>query len=86
MQRPKALAFGPTWPNSSNWSAPTASQRGLPTNSGWGEDIFKLIAPNLRFFVFSAIRPPVADDVFQEVLKTIATGMKKFEDGSDKEF
>jgi len=50
------------------------------------EDVFRLIEPDLRFFVFSAIRPPAADDVFQEVLKAIATGLGKFEGGSTGEF
>jgi RNA polymerase sigma factor (sigma-70 family) len=50
------------------------------------EEIFRLIEPDLRFFVFSAIRPPAAEDVCQEVLKAVATGMKKFEGGSNEEF
>ncbi len=50
------------------------------------EEIFRLIEPELRFFVFSAIRPPAADDVFQEVLKAVATGMRKFAGGTNEEF
>jgi RNA polymerase sigma factor (sigma-70 family) len=50
------------------------------------EHIFRLIEPDLRFFVFSAIRFPAVEDVFQEVLKAVATGMKKFEGGSNEEF
>jgi RNA polymerase sigma factor (sigma-70 family) len=59
---------------------------GLADQVRVGEAIFRLIAPDLRFFVFNAIRPPAADDVFQEVLKAIATSIKKFEGSSDKEF
>jgi hypothetical protein len=50
------------------------------------EEIFPLIEPDLRFFVFGAIRPPAAEDVLQEVLKAVATGMRKFAGGSNKEF
>jgi RNA polymerase sigma factor (sigma-70 family) len=50
------------------------------------EEIFRLIEPDLRFFVFRAIRPPAAEDVLQEVLKAAATGMKKFAGGSNEEF
>jgi hypothetical protein len=42
------------------------------------EEIFRQVEPNLRLFVFSAIRPPAADDVLQEVLKAVATSMGKF--------
>ena len=50
------------------------------------EEIFRLIEPDLRFFVFRAIRPPAADDVVQEVLKAIATGMRKFAGDSNRQF
>jgi DNA-directed RNA polymerase specialized sigma24 family protein len=50
------------------------------------EEIFHLIEPDLRFFVFRAIRPTAAKDVLQEVLKAVATGMKKFPGGSNEEF
>src|SRR5882672_933517 len=50
------------------------------------EEVFRLIEPDLRFFVFSAIRPPAAEDVVQEVLKAVATGMGKFQGGSTEEF
>jgi len=50
------------------------------------EEIFRLIEPDLRFFVFRAIQPPAAEDVLQEVLKAVATGMKKFAGGSKEQF
>jgi len=50
------------------------------------EDIFRLIEPNLRFFVFKAIRPPAAEDVLQEVLKAVAIGLRKFSGDSREQF
>jgi RNA polymerase sigma factor (sigma-70 family) len=50
------------------------------------EEIFRLIEPALRFFVFKAIRPPAAEDVLQEVLKAVSTGMKEFVGGSNEQF
>jgi RNA polymerase sigma factor (sigma-70 family) len=50
------------------------------------EEIFRLIEPELRFFVFRAIQPPAAEDVLQEVLKAVAIGMKKFAGGSKEQF
>jgi RNA polymerase sigma factor (sigma-70 family) len=50
------------------------------------EEIFRMIEPDLRLFVFGAIRPPAAEDVLQEVLKAAATGMKKFAGGTNEEF
>jgi RNA polymerase sigma factor (sigma-70 family) len=59
---------------------------GLAERLRLAEDIFRLIEPDLRFFVFSAIQPPAAQDVLQEVLKSIASSMKNFEGGTTKEF
>jgi RNA polymerase sigma factor (sigma-70 family) len=42
------------------------------------EDIFNVIEPDLRSFVFSHIRQNAADDVLQEVLKAIAINLGKF--------
>jgi RNA polymerase sigma factor (sigma-70 family) len=50
------------------------------------EEIFPRIEPDLRFYVFSAIRPSVAEDVLQEVLKAIATSMGTFRGNSNEEF
>jgi hypothetical protein len=38
------------------------------------EEIFRRIEPDLRLFVFGAIRPPAAEDVLQEVLKLPGNG------------
>jgi RNA polymerase sigma factor (sigma-70 family) len=59
---------------------------GLAERLRLAEGIFRLIEPDLRFFVFSAIQPPAAQDVLQEVLKSITTSLKKFEGDTDKEF
>jgi RNA polymerase sigma factor (sigma-70 family) len=50
------------------------------------EEIFRLIEPDLRLFVFKAIRPPAAEDVLQEVLKAAVTGMKNFAGDSKGQF
>ena len=50
------------------------------------EELFRLIEPDLRFFVFAAIRPPAADDVVQEVLKGVATSLRRFSGSSNEEF
>jgi len=49
------------------------------------EEIFPLIEPAMRFFVFSAVRPPAAEDVLQEILKAIVTGMSKFRGSTNGE-
>jgi RNA polymerase sigma factor (sigma-70 family) len=59
---------------------------GLAGRLRLAEEIFRLIEPDLRFFIFSAIQPPAAQDVLQEVLKSITTSLKKFEGDTDKEF
>lgn len=59
---------------------------GLAERLRLAEEIFRMIEPDLRFFVFSAIQPPAAQDVLQELLKAIITGMKKFEGGSNEAF
>src|SRR5258708_40149872 len=50
------------------------------------DKIFGLIAPDLRLFVFSAIRPPAAADVSQEVLKAVATSLNKFTGDTTAQF
>ena len=49
---------------------------GLAERLRLAEEIFRLIEPDLRFFVFSAISAPAAQDVLQEVLQSITTSMK----------
>ena len=51
---------------------------GLPERLRLADEIFKRIEPDLRFFVFNAIRLPAADDVLQEVLKAVAMSLAKF--------
>jgi RNA polymerase sigma factor (sigma-70 family) len=50
------------------------------------EDIFRLIAPELTLFVFKAVRPPVAEDVLQEVLKAIVSSLQSFSGATGREF
>jgi RNA polymerase sigma factor (sigma-70 family) len=50
------------------------------------EQILRLILPDLRVFVFSHLPPQLAEDGLQEVLKAVATGMRRFEGGTTKEF
>jgi RNA polymerase sigma factor (sigma-70 family) len=59
---------------------------GLAERIRLAEEIFRLIEPDLRFFVFSSVSHHAAEDALQEVLKAVATGMKKFEGGTAKEF
>ena len=51
---------------------------GLAERLRLAEEIFRQVEPDLRLFVFSAIRPPAADDVLQEILKAIAISLGKF--------
>ena len=59
---------------------------GLGERLRLAEEIFNRIAPEMRVFVFSSVSPQFAEDTLQEVLKSIATGMKGFKGGSEKEF
>ena len=59
---------------------------GLLERQRLAEAIFRLIEPDLRFFVFSAIQSPAAQDVLQEILKSIAVSLPKFAGGTEKEF
>jgi RNA polymerase sigma factor (sigma-70 family) len=59
---------------------------GLAERLRLAEEIFRVIEPDLRFFVFSAVRPPAARDVLQEVLIAITTGMGKFKGDSNEQF
>ena len=65
--------------------SPTATA-GLAERIRLAEDIFRLIEPNLRLFVFSSISHEAAKDALQEVLKAVATSLKKFQGGTEKEF
>lgn len=59
---------------------------GLADRLRLAEEIFRIIEPDLRFFVFNRIRPSLADDVLQEVLKAVAIGLNKFAGNSTEEF
>jgi RNA polymerase sigma factor (sigma-70 family) len=51
---------------------------GLAERLRLAEAIFRLIEPDLRLFVFNAIQPPAAEDVLQEILKSVAASLKDF--------
>jgi RNA polymerase sigma factor (sigma-70 family) len=59
---------------------------GLAERLRLAEDVFRIIEPQLRLFVFGAVRAPAAEDVFQETLKAIACGLGKFAGSSTDEF
>jgi RNA polymerase sigma factor (sigma-70 family) len=59
---------------------------GLAERLRLAEAIFRLIAPDLRAFIFSAIVPQAAEDVSQEVLISITKGLKTFNGNSVGEF
>jgi RNA polymerase sigma factor (sigma-70 family) len=59
---------------------------GLAERLRLAEEIFRLIEPDLRLFVFGSVTHHAAEDALQEVLKAVACGMKKFEGGTAKEF
>jgi len=59
---------------------------GLAERIRLAEEIFRLIQPDLRFFEFSSIAHHAAEDVSQEILKAIATSLKKFQGDTTKEF
>ena len=59
---------------------------GLSQRLTLAEQIFRLIEPDLRLFVFGAIAHPAAQDALQEVLKAIAISLGKFQGSTVKEF
>ena len=59
---------------------------GLADRIRLAEEIFRLIEPDLRLFVFSSVSQDAGKDALQEVLKAVATGMRKFKGGTVKEF
>jgi RNA polymerase sigma factor (sigma-70 family) len=59
---------------------------GLAERIRLAEEIFRLIEPDLRVFVFSSVSNEAAKDALQEVLKAIAIGLKQFKGDTVKEF
>ena len=59
---------------------------GLAERIRLAEEIFRLIEPDLRFFVFGSTSHHAAEDAMQEVLKAVATSMKQFKGDTVKEF
>src|SRR6202050_3878941 len=54
---------------------------GLAERLRLAEEIFRVIEPDLRVFVFSSVSPDAAKDALQEVLKAVATSLKQFTGG-----
>ena len=59
---------------------------GLAERLRLAEEIFRQIEPDLRVFVFSSVSHEAAKDALQEVLKAVATSLKKFKGDTAKEF
>jgi RNA polymerase sigma factor (sigma-70 family) len=59
---------------------------GLSERLRLAEQVFHLIEPDLRVFVFSSVSRQAGEDALQEVLKAVATGLKTFQGGTPKEF
>ena len=50
------------------------------------DDLFAIIEPEMRFFMFTHTSPDAAPDVLQEALKGIATSLDRFAGNSEGEF
>ena len=59
---------------------------GLADRLRLAEELFAVVEPELRFFVFSHLATPAAEDVLQEALHAVATGLDMFAGDSSKEF
>jgi RNA polymerase sigma factor (sigma-70 family) len=59
---------------------------GLSERLRLAEEIFRITEPELRLFVFSSVSSEAAKDALQEVLKAVATSLKKFRGDTVKEF
>jgi RNA polymerase sigma factor (sigma-70 family) len=59
---------------------------GLAERIRLAEEIFRLIEPDLRLFVFSSVSHEAAKDSLQEILKAVATSLKQFKGDTVKEF
>lgn len=59
---------------------------GLAERIRLAEEIFRLIEPDLRLFVFGSVSHEAAKDALQEILKAVATSLKQFKGDTVKEF
>lgn len=59
---------------------------GLAERLRLAEAIIRHIAPDMRVFIFSSIRPDDAEDALQEVFKAVALNLKGFSGTTLKEF
>jgi hypothetical protein len=59
---------------------------GLAERLRLADEIFRLIEPDLRVFVFSGVSPDAAKDALQEVLRAVAISLKNFRGDTEKEF
>ncbi|MBI3867410.1 MAG: sigma-70 family RNA polymerase sigma factor [Verrucomicrobia bacterium] len=59
---------------------------GLAERLQLANEIFRLIEPRLRLFVFGALARPAAEDVHQEALKGVAAGLAGFAGSTPGEF
>ncbi len=59
---------------------------GLAERLRLAEEIFRLIEPDLRFFIFGTISETDAKDILQETLKGISKGLKGFQGQTKEEF
>lgn len=60
--------------------------RGLAERLDLTERMVPLVERDLRFFVFDVLRPPAAQDVFQEVLKAVFTKLGQFRGDTKESF
>jgi DNA-directed RNA polymerase specialized sigma24 family protein len=58
---------------------------GLAERIRLAEEIFRLVEADLWIFVFARVSADAAKDALQEVLKAVATGMRAFRGGTEKE-
>lgn len=59
---------------------------GLAERLTLGDEIFRVVEPQLRLFIFGMLARPAAEDVLQEALKAVALSLGRFEGKSVAEF
>ena len=82
----QTLAFGQTMDDLIKLVKTYRLTAGLAERIRLAEEIFRLIEPDLRIFVFSSVSHEAAKDALQEVLKAVATSLKQFKGDTAKEF